>query len=285
MMLRKIIYAFLVSFVVATPSVVFAQSKSVATVSAVVGDVYVHQVNGDDDSQLIERGRGLYAGEKIITTAQASVTVNFFDLTRVVLDADSALQIKQFPQTMDKGNVVLELLSGGARVTSGIIAKRYPERFSMLTPAGVIESSQAQWVVQVCASERCDTQYDEYARCAAYSHPPTLNRQFVSVYKGSLKITGCANQVNLGEGESLFKSGAMNNDELSFAKGTSCQVVEQVPCFILLNDKLGRDRFRQFLPKLTPINGEFDQIEKLQKRPHKRPPTIRPRIDRPTRRP
>lgn len=282
MMLRTTII-FLTAMLALTQSfIVVAQNKSVATVSAVSGDVYLQQIDQTAASQMIARGTNIYAGERIKTAVNSSVTINFFDLTRVVLDADSLFVIKQFPQTMDKGDVVLELITGGARVTSGIIAKRTPERFSMLTPGGTIKSSQAQWVVQSCTAGRCDEQHETYQRCAAYVHPPTHNRQFVSVYKGSLEISGCAGKV-VKEGESIIKIDEVESG-LALTQDQRCDIVDQVPCFVLLNEKLGRDKFRQFLPNLTPIEGQADLIEKIQKRPHKRPPTIRPRIDRPNRR-
>lgn len=244
-----------------------AQEKSVGLVARLSGAITLTRNN--QDSRLKKRAE-VFIGDQIVTSNDAWVTINFYDLTRVVLRPNSKFTIHRFPQTMGDGIVQLELESGGARVTSGTNSNGSAERFYLMTPEGLIKSSRSEWVVRICSGDECERLEDSFPRCTNYAGPDLIDKQFVSVYKGSVQLEYCRADPRLQVG-STASSEITNN---------MCETVEYVPCVILSDGNLGKDKLRTLLPSLTKLPSAKRGGINRPIRPLSRPRPPRPRTSR-----
>ena len=271
---------FMVFFVVSGN--VISKEKSVGSVVRAVGDVSLIGVDGEVRKLHIQQE--IYSGDRLITGKGSWLTVNFYDLTRIVLRPESEFYITSFPATMDAGDIDLKVVRGGARVTSGTIASKSHERFTLSTPSGNLHAGRAEWVVRVCDGQRCDTEYDAIKQCKKYQKPMMQNAEIVSVYEGQIRINNCVGTSVVEKGSSAILN----------TQTQSCNVIGQVPCFVLFDGKMGKDKIRTFLKKLT-LNevSEVHVDENLLKeevrpdsrhsRPNSRTRRSTPSIDRPRR--
>ena len=260
--------AMLVCMSLVLSGVAFAQDKAVGTAVKVVGKSEILNERGES-RQLRIKDR-ILSGDTIITKDEGWVTINFYDLTRIVIRPDSRFRITEFPETRDAGKIKMEMLSGGARVTTGTIANQSLDRFSLSTPNGLIQASRAEWVVRVCEGDSCDALAKEIRICERFQKPESANKQFVSVYKGEIAPAYCSPQTRVKKGESA----------ISDSGSVSCKLIEEVPCFILFDKSLGRDKARELSKNLKLAPGyEHDQGRPPPRRErpshrgeHRRPP-------------
>jgi hypothetical protein len=249
-----------------------AASRSVGSIARTIGDTLIER---DKESIATRNATMIYSGDRIVTGDHSWLTINFFDLTRIVLRPNSEFVIHEFPTTMDSGSVSLELIKGGVRITAGTISNASPDNFKLMTPHGLTTGSRAEWVVRVCEKEDCSELEATFQQCSSFLKPPTADNQFVSVYKGSVNVAYCPLIKKVGIG-----STAVFNQET-----LSCKKLDEVPCFILSDGKLGKDKLRKFLPKLTPDPNyqekDSTRPQSRPKRPESRPPMPRPRVNRP----
>lgn len=249
-----------------------AQEKSVALVARLSGQVTLSR---DKQHTKLTRSDELYVGDQIITGDESWLTINFYDLTRVVLRPNTQFVIHRFPQTMGDSAVLLQLHSGGVRVTAGTNSNGAAERFRLMTPEGQIQSSRSEWVVRICEGDECEKLEKSFSRCHDYANPGLTNKQFVSVYKGSVQLQYCRADTVLHEGSTASSEIANNH----------CETVEYVPCLILSDGNLGKDKLRALLPDLTKLpSTKRDDINRPA-RPQSRPRPPRPRTTRPRPRP
>ncbi|NKB37664.1 MAG: hypothetical protein GKR93_10910 [Gammaproteobacteria bacterium] len=244
---------------------VLAEGKSVGTVVRISGQSEVVSKQGDLRSLKV-RDR-ITSGDVILTGSNSWLSVNFYDLTRIVLRPNTEFKINKFPETRDAGEIELEIIRGGARVTTGTIAGQSLENFTLKTPEGLIQAGRAEWVVRICQADSCDVVSSEIKACSHFRKPETLDRQFVSVYKGELSPAYCSGQTRARVGESTVSG---NENQL-------CELIEEVPCFVLYDQRLGRDKVRDFAKNLTLLPGMKAPKGRADGK-HTRPP---PRGDRP----
>lgn len=252
---------------------VAATEKSVGQVARVAGSVEL--IRPGEQAVTVATRQQVLSNDTLKTGGDGWVTVNFFDLTRVVMRPNTEFHIKEFPQTMDGGGIALEIHSGGARVSTGTIATRSPENFTLQTPNGVLRGSRAEWVVRVCGGEECQKLEASLSRCEDYQSQLDTDSEFVAVYKGVVDLDYCPIEQGLGVGQTAI----LNTED------QSCKVVEEVPCFILFDGKLGRDKARQFMPMLEPVSDApgTQRPPPRPDRPNSRTPRPGPRNDRPRR--
>jgi hypothetical protein len=108
-------------------SFAFAQ----ATATSVTGNVTA-QV-GTGPTRAIIQGDTVRAGETINTASASAVVLRYPDGQITSLTQNSKFHIQAYeynPQTKS-GNILLELLAGGVRTVSGLIAATNPSRFAM----------------------------------------------------------------------------------------------------------------------------------------------------------
>jgi FecR protein len=257
-------------------SYTLSANRSVGSVVQLVGVVEVADKHGRY-RRLNVRDK-VFSGDMLVTRADGWLTVNFYDLTRVVLRPDSEFVIDAFPSTMDKGDVALRINRGGVRMTSGLIASQSQERFILSTPSGNLSVGRAEWVVRICDGDECDPQLSNIKQCAKYENGLTTNRQFVSVYKGEVNAGYCPESSMVSVGTSSVFGNALAGDQ------QECVIVDEIPCFVLFDKQLGRGKVRIFRRKLTPVaDSDIEDDPERDKRPDSRQvrPAPRARMPRP----
>lgn len=108
-----------------------------------------------DAGRFLVPGAAIYAGETVMTNADAHAVVAFADDTRVTLVENSALQIERF--AFDRANpranaAQMHLVSGNAHVWTGEIARNAPAAFQFKTAAGTITANAADGKVAQSAT-------------------------------------------------------------------------------------------------------------------------------------
>lgn len=246
----------------------YGQDKSVALVARSSGPVTL--LRSDQESKLKKRAQ-VFVGDQIVTGNDAWVTLNFYDLTRVVLRPNSSFIIHKFPQTMGASDVTLELNRGGARLISGTNSTGANEYFTLITPEGDIQSSRSEWVVRICSDDECEQLQQSFSRCSNYVNPDLESKQLVSVYKGTVQLDYCPlnNALKVG----MTASSGENSN--------TCETIDYVPCVILSDGSLGKDKLRTLLPLLIRLPSTKRRSAIRPTRPQRPPP--RPRNNRPPR--
>jgi hypothetical protein len=248
----------------------YAIEDSVGSLVRVSGAANI--IGADGETRSAKDRERIFPGDTLVTTDTATVTANFFDLTRVVLRQSTALVINRFPITMDDGDIEMELLSGGVHITSGTIAAQSPDRFTLLTPSGSMQVGRAEWLVRVCTDGDC-AQQQELQQCNAYVQPETISKSFIAVYDGEVSIDFCAIPQSLDAGNTLVIP----------QLGGACEILAEIPCFILLDDRRDRSNIRLYSDLLTPIDDREIRPNMRPDRPPPRSGRPPPRVNRPPR--
>jgi len=118
------------------------------TFKSVRGDVTV--VRGDTRVAAIVGGP-LFATDRIQTGPDGAMAVTLKDRSVLTLGPNSTADLSAFdfnPTTQD-GNMMVRLLRGAARVTTGLIAKVRPEQVKVTTPTAVIGVRGTDFIVEV----------------------------------------------------------------------------------------------------------------------------------------
>ena len=261
---------------------VIAKEKSVASIVRAVGEVSATGIDGETRKLHVQQQ--VYSGDRLVTGKGSWLTVNFYDLTRIVLRPETEFHIVSFPITMDAGDIDLKVVRGGVRITSGTIASKSHERFTLVTPSGNLNAGRAEWVVRVCDGQYCDNEHKNVKQCKKYQKPLIENTEIVSVYQGQVTMDHCEDSAVVQQGSSNILN----------TQTQRCDVIDQVPCFVLFDGKMGKDKIRTFSKKLI-LNGtsesndeegqpnEGERPESRHSRPNSRTRRTTPSIDRPRR--
>jgi len=110
----------------------------IARVMQAQGQVTVERESRQVD---VAPGAALYASDRISTTPGGFAVLGFRDDTRITLNSGTRLALSQF--TYDaaqpaRGNMLLQLLSGGLRVATGLIAKAAPRQVKFQTSTATV---------------------------------------------------------------------------------------------------------------------------------------------------
>ena len=100
-------------------------------------------VTVERDARQVEVAQGapLYASDKVSTTSGGFAVLAFRDDTRLTLNSGTQLALKQFafePAQPARGSMLFELISGGLRVATGLIAKSAPRQVKFQTSTATI---------------------------------------------------------------------------------------------------------------------------------------------------
>ena len=140
-----------------------ASTEIVARVVAFQGDGTI--VANSGQARAIEARTPLYVGDLVRTGASSYAVLVFSDQTRVTVQKDSAFLVSRYhyvANSLDAGNVFLEMIRGGARFVTGLVGKAKPigvrgTGFDVFcAPKGSSGSSAAP------AAAKCDESLYEY---------------------------------------------------------------------------------------------------------------------------
>jgi len=131
----------------AAPSDV-AEVVRVGTVKRVDGQAWLMQ---GDQHRTATPGMGVRLGERLVTGADAAVSVTLRDGTVLTLGPNSEADLSEyaFNATTQEGRLLVRLLEGSMRVVTGLLARINPELFRISTPTSVVGVRGTDFIVEV----------------------------------------------------------------------------------------------------------------------------------------
>lgn len=113
--------------------------QAAARVAGVDGRMLATAVSGGQ--RVLTVGAPVYAGETVETDTTGFGTLVFADQSRIVLARGSRLTVSAFryaPNQPESGNLAVDLVKGGVRVVTGLIAKLRPQQVKFSTVTATI---------------------------------------------------------------------------------------------------------------------------------------------------
>ncbi|MBL8484137.1 MAG: FecR domain-containing protein [Rhodocyclaceae bacterium] len=98
-------------------------------------------VSNTGQERAIDQGVPLYIGDLVKTDSNAHAVLVFTDNSRVTVQRDSSFVVNRFQfdaKSPESGNVIFELLRGGARFVTGLVGKARPRAFHVNTVTATI---------------------------------------------------------------------------------------------------------------------------------------------------
>jgi len=132
-----------------------AQSGDQAGIVKVVqGDVQI-QRRGSEVTLPVKVGDRVYAGDRVLTAADAAAGITLRDDTLMSLGPRSSFVLAQysFDANAGDGNVAVRVLKGTMRYVTGLIGKHAPDHQQVMTPTATIGIRGTDFIVEVVASE------------------------------------------------------------------------------------------------------------------------------------
>lgn len=117
-------------------------------VKVVSGDV---QVQRQEQMLQAQVGSRLYAGDRVLTAADAAVGITLRDDTLISLGPKTSFVLEEFRfnESAGEGSVAVRVAKGTLRYVSGLIGKRSPERQQIATPTATIGIRGTDFIVEV----------------------------------------------------------------------------------------------------------------------------------------
>lgn len=126
----------------------WSNNESIGSLRQVQGDVVIISSQGEKKAK---NGLHVYQGDKIKTTASASVGIIFIDNSRTSLGPDSELELTEyiFKPAKKKFGMLSKLSRGTASYLSGKISKLSPGSVRFKTPDATIGARGTSLLIQV----------------------------------------------------------------------------------------------------------------------------------------
>lgn len=161
------------------------QSDVVGHIALAKGIVHIKDARG---KRVTKTGEPLKAKDTILTANDGFAILVFTDKTRLTIESATELNIEEFsfPKGRPKqGNVLFNLVQGGARTLTGLIGKANPEKFKLKTLVATMGVRGTGF----------DTYYD--------------NRTYVNVWQGAVTATrnGQMQDIDLNQTFSIGENG------------------------------------------------------------------------------
>lgn len=117
------------------------------------GDVQV--MRGGAAAMPVKVGDRLFAGDRVLTAADAAAGITLRDDTLMSLGPKSNVVLEQydFDANGGDGNVAVRVFKGTMRYVTGLIGKHAPDHQQVLTPTATIGIRGTDFIVEVVASE------------------------------------------------------------------------------------------------------------------------------------
>lgn len=115
------------------------------------GNVSVQSAGGG--MRIVATGAPVAVGDAITTAAESFAVIELTDEERIVLRPGSTFKIEAFNANPGEESMTLNLIKGGIRALTGLIAKRRPESFRLHSPAATIGIRGTDFIARVCGPE------------------------------------------------------------------------------------------------------------------------------------
>jgi FecR protein len=172
-------------------------TANAGTVTHLSGTVTARQDNGS--SRVLSVRSQVNAGETLSTATDTYARIKFLDNTEVVLRPESRMKIEAFSydeKAPQSDNAVFNLLKGGLRSISGLIAKRNNQNLRFSSPTATVGIRGTHLGMQHCEGD-CGS-------IPTASGQPLPDGLHVDVASGAVVITTSAGEIRLEPGQFGF---------------------------------------------------------------------------------
>lgn len=170
---------------------VFAKIPSAGKIVLVTGKAAA--LSSDGVSRVLKRGGPFYEGDTIETQRKSFVKLKYSDGGIMLLRPATKLIVEKYKYPKKGvGKSVTNLVKGGLRAVTGVIAKRNRDNYKLKTPAATMGVRGTDFTVRFCNGDCTDLE--------AYGAPAPDDGLYTGVNKGGIVLA------NAG-GSQLYKVG------------------------------------------------------------------------------
>jgi hypothetical protein len=133
-----------------------SDAKPAADVKAVTGMAVA--TDGVGGKRELRPGDSVYEGETIHTADGARVELKLVDNSDMYIRQRSEVKMQAYhmdPEGNEPGNAIVDLLTGGLRVVTGLIGKKPGDNYQVKTPTGTLGIRGTDYVLIVCETGDC----------------------------------------------------------------------------------------------------------------------------------
>lgn len=108
------------------------------------------------EERILQKKSVIYLHDQLITDTNSQGQIVFTDQTMMTLRSNSKFNIDQYhfePEDKSSGNYVMNLVKGGFRTITGLIAKNNPNKYQVNTPVATIGVRGTEYIVYVDKGE------------------------------------------------------------------------------------------------------------------------------------
>ena len=138
--------------------VLFTSSINAATpvigkVSFMVGEGTAKQEKGKP--RVLKKQNAILLGDVVTTPEDSYLIILFIDGAGVTLRPNTRLHIKEYDNSSGDEIAVLEVLQGGIRTVTGEIAKKFPDRYRVLTDKAMVKAREGygDFSIRLCEKD------------------------------------------------------------------------------------------------------------------------------------
>lgn len=128
-----------------------AAAEDAGTIFYARGNVSAQGAGGG--MRIVATGAPVAVGDTITTAADSFAVIALLDEERIVLRPGSTFRIEAFNASPGAESITLNLIKGGIRALTGLIAKRRPDSFRLHAPAATIGIRGTDFIARVCGPE------------------------------------------------------------------------------------------------------------------------------------
>ena len=137
-------------------------SEPVGVVVTVKGIVAVTPVTGDP--YFLEKSSSIYEGDTISSTKKSFAVLGFIDKSKIVIKADTVFSVVGYGFSDTENESTLNLLKGGIRTVTGLIAKKNPDNYKLDTPVASLGVRGTSYDAVMCDQKCLDQKYPNQKR-------------------------------------------------------------------------------------------------------------------------
>ena len=110
-----------------------------------------------DVQRTLTQGDTVYVEDQVVTGDRSFAILQFIDGAKVTVRPNSKIIIEQY--VFDGGDddaATLNLLEGGLRIITGVMAKTQPESYKVKTPVALMGVRGTEFSIMLCDGQSCD---------------------------------------------------------------------------------------------------------------------------------
>ena len=116
-------------------------------------------VNTDNESRVVKQGDNIFTHDIVEAYDKSFAVIQLSDGSKVTVRPRSSVEVEDYSYQSDNTDrVALNLLSGGLRVITGVVAKTNPENYTVQTNVALLGVRGTEFSVEICGTELCTSE-------------------------------------------------------------------------------------------------------------------------------